>query len=106
MADKGKLSVEQRIKTVLFFTETRSVVVTQRQFRAHFQSRCAPSFKIIHKLFNQFNNERRRPSSVRSPENIDAVRVALQRGPSKSTRKAAAQLGISRLSVQRILKSD
>jgi hypothetical protein len=36
---------------------------------------------------------------VRSPENINAVRVvrvALQRSPSKSTRKAAAQLGISR----------
>jgi hypothetical protein len=32
--------------------------------------------------------------------------VALQRSPSKSTRKAAAQLGISRRSVQRILKSD
>jgi hypothetical protein len=30
--------------------------------------------------------------------------VALQRSTSKSTRKAAAQLGISRWSVQRILK--
>jgi hypothetical protein len=28
MADKGRLSVEQRIKTALFFIETRSVVVT------------------------------------------------------------------------------
>jgi hypothetical protein len=80
MADKGKLSVEQRVKTVLFFIETRSVVVTQRWFRAHFQTRRAPSFKTIHKLHNQFNNDgsvlerkRRRPSSVRSLENIDAV---------------------------------
>jgi hypothetical protein len=49
------------------------------------------------------------PLSVRSLENTDAVRVvrvALQRSPSKSTRKAAAQLGISRRSVERILKSD
>jgi hypothetical protein len=37
MADKGRLSVEQRIKTELFFTETRSVVVTQRRFHAHFR---------------------------------------------------------------------
>jgi hypothetical protein len=29
MNDKGRLSVEQHIKTVLFFTETRSVVVTR-----------------------------------------------------------------------------
>jgi hypothetical protein len=45
----------------------------------------------------------RRPAAVRSPENIDAFRVDLQRSPSKSTRQAAAQLGIS---VQQILKSD
>jgi hypothetical protein len=77
MADKGRLSVEQRIKTVLFFIETESVVVTQRPFRIHFQTQWAPSFKAIHKLYNQFNNDdsvlerkRRRPSSVRSPENI------------------------------------
>jgi hypothetical protein len=51
----------------------------------------------IYKLDTQFNNDglvlerkRRRPSSVRSLENIDAVRVALQRSPSISTKKAAA----------------
>jgi hypothetical protein len=32
--------------------------------------------------------------------------MALQRSPSKSTRKAAAQLGIPRQRVQQILKSD
>jgi hypothetical protein len=37
MADKGKLSLEQRIKTVFFFTETRSVVVTQRWFMPIFK---------------------------------------------------------------------
>jgi hypothetical protein len=112
MADKGGLSIE-RMKTVLYFTETRSFMVTKRRFCAHFQTRWAPSFKTIHKLCNQFNNDgsvferkRRRLSSARSPENIDAVRVTLQRSPNKSTRKAAAQLGISTRSVQRILKSD
>jgi hypothetical protein len=87
--------VEQRTKTVLFFSETRSAVVTQRRFRVHFQTRWAPSFKIIHKLYNRFNNDgsvlarkRRQPSSVLPPENIDAIKVALQKRPSKSTRKA------------------
>jgi hypothetical protein len=56
-ADKGRLSVEQALKTVLFFTETISVVVTQGQFHAHFQMRWAPSFKTIHKLSDQFNND-------------------------------------------------
>jgi hypothetical protein len=57
----------------------------------------APSFKTIHKLCIQFNNDgsvlerkRRWPSSVCSPENIDAVRVVLQRNPIKS-RKDATQ---------------
>jgi hypothetical protein len=31
-----------------------------------------------------------------SPENIDVVRVALQRSPNKTTRRAEAQQGISR----------
>jgi hypothetical protein len=114
MVDKGRLSVEQQcIKTLLFSTETRSVVVTQRLFRAHFRIWWSPSFKTINKLYNQFNNdgsvlERKHhwPLSACSLENTDAVRVALQRSPSISTRKAAAQLGISRRSVQRILKSD
>jgi hypothetical protein len=103
MADKGKLSIEQHIKTASFYTETRSVVVTQRWFHAHFQVQWVPSFKMIHKLYNQLNNdgsllERKlfQPSSVHSPENTDAVEVVLQRSPSKSTRKAAAQLMISR----------
>jgi hypothetical protein len=85
MAGKRGLFVEQRIKAVLFLTVTRSVVITQRRFRAHFQTLWAPSFKTIYKLYNQFNNDgsvlarkRRRPSFVRSPENIDAVRVSLQ----------------------------
>jgi hypothetical protein len=43
---------------------------------------------------------------VCSPRNIDDVRVTLQRSPSESTRKAAAQLGISRQLVQQIFKSD
>jgi hypothetical protein len=90
-------------KAVLFFTGTRSVVVTWRQFCARFQTRWTSSFKTIHELHNQLNNgssvlqkKHRQPSSVHSSENTDAIRVAPQRSPSKSTRKAAAQLGISR----------
>jgi hypothetical protein len=106
----GWQSIEERMKTVLFFTETRSVLVTQRLFLVHFHTRLAPSFKIIHKHCNNdgsvLERKRRRPASVPSPENISAVWVALQRSPSKSTWKFAVQLGMSRRSVQRILKSD
>jgi hypothetical protein len=83
-------------------------VVTQRRYHVHFQTRWAPSFKTIYKFYNQFNNDgslleikHRRPSSVQSPENTDDVRVALQKSPSKSTNKAAAQLGIGATNIEK-----
>jgi hypothetical protein len=56
IGDKGIPSVVQCIKAVLFFTERRSVMVTQRRFYAHCQTWWAPSFKTVYKLCNQFNN--------------------------------------------------
>jgi hypothetical protein len=79
-------SAEQRIKIVLFSTETRSVVVTQRRFRAHFQTRWAPSLRTINKIYNQFNNDgsvlegkRAGLHLKRSPEHIDAVSGAAKK---------------------------
>jgi hypothetical protein len=78
-----------------------------------FSNTMSAFFQTIHELYNQFNNDgsalkgkHHQPSSVHSLENIDTVTVPLQRSPTKSTRKGAAQLGISRWSLQRILKSD
>ena len=36
MADNGPPNVAQKVKVVLFYTETKSVVATLRSFRAHF----------------------------------------------------------------------
>ena len=41
MADKGRLTVDQKLKVVLFYAGTKSVVATQRRFRAHFGARWA-----------------------------------------------------------------
>ena len=35
MADNGRLTVDQKVKVVLFYAETKSVVATQRRFHAH-----------------------------------------------------------------------
>ena len=35
MADNGQLTVDQKVKVVLFYAETKSVVATQRRFRVH-----------------------------------------------------------------------
>ena len=42
MADNGRLTVDQKVKVVLFYAETKSVVVTQRSFHSHFGIRWAP----------------------------------------------------------------
>ena len=49
MADNERLSVDQKVK-VVFYAETKSVVVTQRRFRAHFGTRWAPCKQTIFRL--------------------------------------------------------
>jgi hypothetical protein len=94
----------------MFFTETRSSVVTQA-VSCPFSDVMGAFNQNIQKHYNQCNNygsvlERKchRPSSVRSPENIDAVRAELQRSPC-NIKEGCTQLLISRQSVQQILKS-
>ena len=48
MADKGRLTVDLKVKVVLFYAETKSVVATQRRFRAHFATRWAPCNPTIY----------------------------------------------------------
>ena len=50
MADNGWLTVDQKVKVVLFYAETKSVVATQRRFRAHFGTRWAPCKQTIYRL--------------------------------------------------------
>jgi len=107
------LTVDQKVEVVLFNTETKSAVETQRCFHAHFGTRWTPCKQTIYGLCQQFETngsvlemKRPRPASVRTPANIEAVHMALIRSTSKSTRRASTELGISRWSLQRILHSD
>ena len=50
MADNGRLTVDQKVKVVLFYAETKSVVATQRRFLAHFGTRWAPCIQTIYRL--------------------------------------------------------
>ena len=49
-ADNWRLTVDQKVKVVLFYAETKSVVSTQRRFRAHFGTRWAPCKQTIYRL--------------------------------------------------------
>ena len=50
MADNGWLTVDQKVKVVLLYAETKSVVATQRRFRARFGTRWAPCKQTIYGL--------------------------------------------------------
>ena len=49
-ADNGRSTVDQNVKVVLFYAETKSVVATQRRFRVHFGTRWAPCKQTIYRL--------------------------------------------------------
>ena len=50
MVDNGRLTVVQKVKVVLFYTETKGVVASQRRFSAHFGTRWAPCKQTIYRL--------------------------------------------------------
>ena len=50
MAGNGRSTVDQKVKLVLFYAETKSVVAIQRRFRAHFGTRWAPCKQTIYRL--------------------------------------------------------
>ena len=50
MVDNGRLTVDQKVKVVLFYAETKIVVATQRRFHAHFGTRLAPCLQSIYRL--------------------------------------------------------
>ena len=52
MADNGLLTVDQKVKVVLFYAETKSVVATQRRFHAHFCTRWAAGKQTIYTDFH------------------------------------------------------
>ena len=50
MKDNGALTVDQNVKVILFYAETKSVVATQRRFLVHFGTRWAPCEQAIYRL--------------------------------------------------------
>ena len=110
------LSKDQKSKLVQFYWQTNSIILTQRKFRAHFQTRDAPDRKTILRLCEQFlregsiNNLNKgrsgRKAVARTPETIAKVKAAINDDPSKSLRKLAQEVNGSYSSVWRIVKKD
>jgi hypothetical protein len=100
-----------------FFKNGESVVVTHRLFRRHFNIERHGRIPERHTITNWVNKFRttssaldRKPGRnvkyVRTPENIERVRNAVNRSPRHSARKHASALALSRSSMGRILHSD
>ena len=110
-------SVQQRIFCVEQFVLSKSIVSVQREFRRKFgddrQRGASPSRKIIGQWVRQWRETRSvevkvrtRRNTVRSPENIQRVRIALERSPRRSVWRHSQLLNLSDRSVRRILHHD
>ena len=92
---------------------SKSIVSAQREFRRKFgddrQRGAAPSRKIISQWLETGSVQieaRTRRNTVQSPENIQRVRIALERSPRRSVRRHSQLLNLSDRSVRRILHHD
>lgn len=109
-----RYSVEKRVKIVeLYLENNRSVTLTQRGYRRHFNVRDFPAKGTILELVRRFRRQgtvkdlpRGGRPSVRTEENIGFVMESILENSGTSTRKRATQLGMSRSSVRRILKKN
>ena len=109
------LSVPQRTKIVEFYLlSQKSIILTQRRYRAHFNTRDALTKKTIRAVVAKFGetgsvrdrSKTGRPRSARNPENIERVRESLNDVPSTSTRRRSNELELTRTSLRRVLKLD
>ena len=105
--------MQQRIFCVEQFVLSKSIVSLQREFRGKFgddrQGGAAHSRKIIGQWRETESVQvkaRTCRNTVRSPENIQRVRIALERSPRQSVRRHSQLLNLSDRSVQRILHHD
>ena len=109
-------TIEQRSKIVKFYLETKSLVQTQREYCKHFGVKEAPSVTSIKKIVQKFEvhgtchnrnkgNSGRRVSAC-TELNIDTVRESTVRSPKKSIRRRSSELGLTKSTIQRILKQD
>ncbi|XP_050302993.1 uncharacterized protein LOC126740872 [Anthonomus grandis grandis] len=100
-----------------FFKSNESVITTQRNFRTHFAlgrhdpvpDRKTTLLWVLNFRATGSALKRKltgRPRSVQTPENIAAVREAVERSPRRSAIKHASALRLSDRSVRRILHID
>lgn len=99
-----------------FYQNGSSYQLARRAFRNHFninRNQPVPSACAIKNWVKNFEEtasttrkKTGRPKTVRTPENVERVRVAIDRSPRRSARRHSVTLGISNRTVRRILHQD
>ena len=111
-----RYTVQERGKIVEAYFATKSVVLTQRQFRRDFPGRNPPSKLTIRHLLEKFREtgsvgdknkgHSGQPRSARTANNSETVRRRLEVSPRKSTRRLSQETHLSRTTVRRIMHRD
>ena len=100
----------ERAKCVLWYENSQSATTVQRNFRTHYHKR-PPTRPTIYSWHRNFiasgcsvthNKSPGRPSV--SDATVEQVRESFVRSPSKSTRRASRDIGISHVTVWRVLR--
>ena len=108
-----KFSTKQLTKIIeLYFENHCSIILTQKAYRRHYNVRQAPNQSTIDRLVKRFQQQGSvsdlpqtgRQRSVRTAENVSLVEDSIAENPDTSTRRRATQIGMSRRSLQRILR--
>lgn len=106
------MDLETRKRIIKYWHRLESKILVRRALVREYKD-AAPSIKQIRIVISNFETRgtvwpktHDKKNTVRVRENIAAVAQAINQSPTRSTRKLAAQLSISRRSVQRILKED
>lgn len=117
-SDEIDLETKKRIFVVeCYWYCHRSCTEVRRRFRAAFgRNVIEPGNFAIQRLVSKFSghgtiaNLRKgnsgRPRSATSPEEVSRVEQFFEDNPTSSTRRASAELDISRSSIQRIIKKE
>lgn len=110
-----KLTPQQRYEIVeIYFSNGKSVRRTYRALRESYGKNRRPSEATIHRTIEKFRTTftlldtkpLTRQKTVRSDENIAAVKDSLAEAPNLSIRQRAQQLGISPSTIRKILCED
>lgn len=101
-------SVQEKAQVVVWYSDFKSIVMVQREFRRVY-GKAAPDAKRIKAWHSQFLDTgsviKRHGGGRRvSDEQVENVRQAFQRSPSKSIRQASRELQMPRATVHRVLR--